>query len=90
MSPNLCHIKLEIPFLSSQSLKFRYKILAVTDNNGNDVMEQNEFKINPKYRNRPMAYLRAAKTILYNEVRIHRPKIPKIILSSCVHFNNLI
>ena len=54
--------------VTSQSLNFRYKILAVTDNNGNDVMEQNEFKINPKYRNRPMAYLRAEKTILYNEV----------------------
>jgi hypothetical protein len=49
------------------SANYGYKILAVTDNNGNDVMEQNEFKINPKYRNRPMAYLRAAKTILYNE-----------------------
>ena len=44
-------------------------------------MEQNEFKINPKYRNRPMAYLRAAKTILYNEVRIQRQKIPKISLN---------
>ena len=61
-----------------QSPKFRYKILAVTDNNGNDVMEQNEFKINPKYRNRPMAYLRAAKTILYNEVSVQT--FPGIIL----------
>ena len=41
-------------------------------------MEQNEFKINPKYRNRPMAYLRAAKTILYNEVSLF--KFPEIIL----------
>ena len=39
-------------------------------------MEQNEFKINPKYRNRPMAYLRAEKTILYNEVSIRRWKTP--------------
>ena len=59
---------------------FSYKILAVTNDNGNDVMDENEFQINPKYRNRPMAYLRAAKTILYNEVSITSLEITSLLV----------
>ena len=44
-------------------------MLEVLNGDGDDVTEENEFKIEPKYRNRPMAYLRLIEPITYNSVR---------------------
>ena len=43
-------------------------MLEVLDGNGAEVTDENEFKIEPKYRNRPMAYLRLTKPIVHNSV----------------------
>jgi len=49
------------------SANYGYNILSVKNGNDDEVVDQEEFKIVPKYRGRPMAYLRLNKELHFNQ-----------------------
>jgi len=48
-------------------INFSYNILSVKNGNDEEVSDLEEFQIMPKYRGRPLAYLRLKKSIMYNQ-----------------------